>query len=430
MPDTHKPISNCYFTSLTITHHDGEVTSISSSKGAPPLEGITVVSLEQAVAAPFATRQLADLGARVIKIERPGPGDFARGYDETVHGNASYFVWLNRAKESLTLDVKQPAGQAILRELIGRADVFVQNLGPGAARRLGFDAAALRARHKDLITCTISGWGTDGPQADRKAYDLLVQCETGLVSLTGTPEHMAKAGISVADIAAGMYAYSGILTALLRRATRGEASDIEVSLFDALAEWMGAPLYYTAGSGRPPVRAGAAHATIAPYGPYRSADGIVLIAIQNAQEWLSLCTHLLQDGDLADDPRFAVNSARVAHRPELDELMDGALRKLTSAQVTEILDRAGIANARINTIDDFLSHPVLAERNRWQDIGVPGGPGLPGGTVRALRPPADLSGVDPVMGPVPAVGEHTSTILRELGRDEAEIEALRASAAV
>jgi formyl-CoA transferase len=410
----------------------GSVTLISSpdSSGAsagtsaPPLEGVTVVSLEQAVAAPFATRQLADLGARVIKIERPGQGDFARGYDEAVHGNASYFVWLNRAKESLTLDVKQPQGQAILHELIAGADVFVQNLGPGAARRLGFDAAALRERHQDLITCTISGWGTDGPQARRKAYDLLVQCETGLVSLTGTHEHMAKAGISVADIAAGMYAYSGILTALLRKATRGEASDIEVSLFDALAEWMGAPLYYTAGSGRPPVRAGAAHATITPYGPYRSADGIVLIAIQNAHEWLSLCTHLLLDAEIAADPRFATNSARVAHRADLDELMDAALAKLSSAEVTEILDRAGIANARINTVDDFLAHPVLSGRNRWQDIGVPGG------TVRALRPPADLSGVDPVMGPVPAVGEHTDLILRELGRDDAAIEALRASAVI
>jgi formyl-CoA transferase len=392
-----------------------------SAVGAPPLAGVTVVSLEQAVAAPFATRQLADLGARVIKIERPGKGDFARGYDEAVHGNASYFVWLNRSKESLTLDVKRPEGQAILRELIGTADVFVQNLGPGAARRLGVDAATLRESHDRLITCTISGWGADGPYASRKAYDLLVQCETGLVSLTGTPEHMAKAGISVADIAAGMYAYSGILTALLRKATSGEASDIEVSLFEALAEWMGAPLYYTAGTGRQPVRAGAAHATIAPYGPYRSADGVVLIAIQNAPEWLSLCTHLLADPRIAADPRFATNSARVGHRAELDELMDAALGKLSSRQVAGLLDQAGIANAKISTVDDFLAHPVLAGRDRWQEVAVPGG------TTRALRPPADLSGIEPVMGPVPAVGEHTDAILKELGRDDTAITALRSN---
>jgi formyl-CoA transferase len=392
-----------------------------SAAGTPPLRGITVVSLEQAVAAPFATRQLADLGARVIKIERPGQGDFARGYDEAVHGNSSYFVWLNRSKESLTLDVKQPEGKEILAGLLSKADVFVQNLGPGAAARLGTDAATLKKTYANLITCTISGWGTEGPYATRKAYDLLVQCETGLVSLTGTPEHMAKAGISVADIAAGMYAYSGILTALLRKATSGEATDIEVSLFEALGEWMGAPLYYTAGSGRQPVRAGAAHATIAPYGPYRSADGIVLIAIQNAPEWLSLCTHLLAGPEIAADPRFATNSARVEHRAQLDELMEAALGKLSSAEVRDLLDRAGIANAKISTVDDFLAHPVLAARDRWREVGVPGG------ATRALRPPADLSGIEPVMGPVPAVGEHTGSILKELGRDDTAITALRSN---
>ncbi|MGH3167590.1 MAG: CaiB/BaiF CoA transferase family protein [Trebonia sp.] len=303
-----------------------------------PLEGITAVSLEQAVAAPFATRQLADLGARVIKIERPGRGDFARGYDQAVHGNSSYFVWLNRAKESLTLDVKSPRGRDILHELLEAADVFVQNLGPGAAVRLGTDAPALKPRYPSLITCAISGWGTTGPAAGRKAYDLLVQCETGLLSVTGTPGHMVKAGISVADIAAGMYAYSGILTALFTRAMTGEATAVEVSLFEALAEWMGAPLYYTAYSGRPPARAGANHATIAPYGPYRASDGTVLIAIQNDTEWRNLCTHLLRSPPTATDSRFATNPARVEHRAELDELIHESTGKLTAAEVTAILE--------------------------------------------------------------------------------------------
>jgi itaconate CoA-transferase len=392
--------------------------------GTPPLAGLLVVSLEQAVAAPFATRQLADLGARVIKIERPGKGDFARGYDEAASGNSSYFVWLNRAKESLTLDVKTPEGKRVLDELLARADVLVQNLGPGAAARLGTDAATLKTALPGLITCTISGWGTDGPWSHRKAYDLLVQCETGLLSVTGTPDDMVKVGISVADIAAGMYAYTGILTALLRKATTGQATAVEVSLFEALAEWMGAPLYYTAGSGGQPVRAGAAHATIAPYGPYPTADGTVLIAIQNDREWLSLCTFLLGAPEAAAEARFATNTARVEHREELDALLGAALGRLSSAEVTALLDDVGIANAKINTIDDFLAHPVLDERNRWRDVSVPGG------KISALRPPTDLAGIEPVMGPVPAVGEHTDAILRELGRDDAAIAALRADSVV
>jgi itaconate CoA-transferase len=391
---------------------------------APPLRGVTVVSLEQAVAAPFATRQLADLGARVIKIERPGGGDFARGYDETVHGNSSYFVWLNRSKESLTLDVKSVEGRAILDELLDRADVFVQNLGPGAAVRLGTDSAALAAAHPRLISCTVSGWGTDGPWAGRKAYDLLVQCETGLVSLTGTPEQVAKAGISVADIAAGMYAYSGVLTALLRRALTGEVSAVEVSLFEALAEWMGAPAYYTAYGGRQPARMGAEHATIAPYGPFRTADGEVLVAVQNEREWLSLCTRLLGSAELASDPRFATGSARVAHRAEVNAMVGGRLAGLTTGTAMELLDRAGIAVARISQVPDFLAHPVLAARDRWRTVAVPGG------EVAALRPPADLSGVEPVMDAVPAAGEHTDAILRELGRDDAAIGALRGRAVI
>jgi formyl-CoA transferase len=390
----------------------------------PPLQGITVVSLEQAVAAPFATRQLADLGARVIKIERPDGGDFARGYDEAVHGNSSYFVWLNRSKESLTLDVKSAEGRVILGELLDRADVLVQNLGPGAAGRLGIDASTLARTHPRAISCTVSGWGTDGPWADRKAYDLLVQCETGLVSLTGTPGQVAKVGISVADIAAGMYAYSGVLAALLRRATTGEVTAVEVSLFEALAEWMGSPAYYTLYSGRQPARIGAEHATIAPYGPYDTADGTVLLAVQNDREWRSLCAVLLGNPEVADEPRFVTNSARVAHRAELNALISAALADLETDAATALLDRAGVASARINQVRDFLDHPVLDGRDRWRTVAVPGG------KMTALRPPVDLAGIEPVMGPVPAAGEHTDAILRELGRTDDTIAALRSRALI
>ncbi|MFI5662551.1 CaiB/BaiF CoA transferase family protein [Streptomyces sp. NPDC051684] len=390
-----------------------------------PLSGITVVSLEQAVAAPYATRQLADLGARVIKVERPDGGDFARRYDTTVHGESSYFVWLNRGKESLTLDVKSPAGREVLDELLADADVFVQNLGPGAAARLGLDAATLSAKHPRLIPCTVSGYGTDGPWADRKAYDMLVQCQTGLVSLTGTADEAARAGVSIADIAAGMYAYSGILTALFTRATTGVAHAVEVSLFEALAEWMGQPANYTRYGGTQPPRIGTQHATIAPYGAYTARDGKqILISVQNEREWRALCEQFLGRPELATDPRFATGSARVAHRDELNVVIAERFLECPGAEAAKVLDAAGIANAGVNDVAEFLDHPVLAERGRWHEVGTPGGP------VQALRPPADLAGIAPRMDPVPALGEHTERLLAERGRTPEQIAGLRAAGAI
>ena len=386
-----------------------------------PLDGITVVSLEQAVAAPFATRHLADLGARVLKVERPDGGDFARRYDETVLGQSSYFVWLNRSKESLTLDLKSPDGLDILHRLLAQADVFVQNLAPGATARLGLDAPNLQARHPRLIVCDLSGYGPTGPWSDRKAYDMLVQFEVGLVALTGTPETPSRVGVSVVDIAAGTYAYSGILAALLRRATTGEASAVEVNLFDAIAEWMGSPLYYTAYGGTSPARVGAEHATIAPYGPYESADGVaVAIAVQNDREWRALCGDVLGRPELADDERFDTNSRRVANRAVLNAVIAARFAELPAADAVDRLDRAGIANARVNTVHDLVEHPVLRERDRWRTVSTPGGP------VDALLPPVGLSGVTPRMDPVPALGEHTDAILRSLGADAEEIARLRA----
>jgi itaconate CoA-transferase len=390
-----------------------------------PLAGTTVVSLEQAVAAPFATRQLADLGARVIKIERPGGGDFARGYDESVHGSSSYFVWLNRSKESVTLDLKAPRGRALLDELLAGADVFVQNLAPGATTRMGLSAAELGVRFPRLVVCDVSGFGADGPWAGRKAYDLLVQAESGLMSLTGTPRDQVKVGISVADIAAGMYAYSGILTALLQRATTGRAAAVRVSLFEALAEWMGAPAYYTGYGGRSPQRVGGEHATIAPYGPYPTGDGdTVVVAVQNDREWARFCSVVLDDESLTADPRFVRNSARVAYRDELGDLIAKRLGALGTAAVVAALDHAGVAHARLRTVPEFLDHPVLAGRERWRTVGTPGGP------VRALLPPVDLDGTAARMDPVPAVGEHTHPVLRMLGRTDADIARLRADGVI
>ncbi|HWF57937.1 MAG TPA: CaiB/BaiF CoA-transferase family protein [Candidatus Dormibacteraeota bacterium] len=379
-----------------------------------PLEGLTVLGLEQAVAAPFATRQLADLGARVIKVERPEGGDFARGYESSVLGQSGYFVWLNRSKESLALDLKSPRGRDVIERLLPRLDVLVQNLGPGATARLGLDAASLRRRFPRLIVCDISGYGGDGPWAQRKAYDLLVQCETALVALTGSPQGVAKVGISVADIAAGMYAFTGILTALYERARHGEGAHVEVSLFEALAEWMGAPAYYTRYSGRQPERSGAQHATIAPYGPVPVGDGgTVVIAVQTQVEWTAFCTRVLGDPSLAGDERFLTNPARVANRAELSDIIARRFAALTTPEVLELLDSAGLASARVNSVAQFLDHPVLRERDRWREVQTPGGP------VDALLPPATPRGREARMDPVPALGEHTESILRELGLADA-----------
>jgi crotonobetainyl-CoA:carnitine CoA-transferase CaiB-like acyl-CoA transferase len=374
-----------------------------------PLAGVTVVSLEQAVAAPFATRQLADLGARVIKVERAGAGDFARGYDRAVLGQASYFVWLNRGKESVELDVKSSRGQQVLAALLGRADVFVQNLAPGAAARLGLAAATLRARHPRLICCSVSGYGSDGPYASKKAYDLLVQCEAGLLSVTGTPEVPSKAGISVADIAAGMYAYAGVLTALYERERTGVGSAFEVAMLDALGEWMSQPVLFTEYGGQPPRRTGARHASISPYGPYQAADGQVFIGLQNDREWAVLCADVLRQPELTADPRFATNTDRVVHDDQLTAIIEAALASLSADEVVAMLDAAGIATARLRTPAQFAAHPQLAARDRWRDVDTPAGP------IRGLIPPVTVSGRESVMGRVPALGEHTAAVLAELG---------------
>jgi itaconate CoA-transferase len=370
-----------------------------------PLDGLLVVALEQAVAAPFATRQLADLGARVIKIERPGDGDFARGYDTSVLGQASYFVWLNRGKESVELDVKSAAGAEAMAALLARADVFVQNLAPGAAERLGLGADQLLTRHPRLICCSVSGYGPDGPYAGKKAYDLLVQCEAGLLSVTGTPEAPCKAGISVADIAAGMYAYTGVLTALYERERTGRGSCFEVSLLDALGEWMSQPYLYTVYGGQEPRRTGARHASISPYGPYKARGGEVFIGLQNEREWAVLCEKVLGRPDLA--LRFASNQDRVAHDDELTAIIEAALAGLTPDEVVTRLDAAGIASARLRTPAGFAAHPQLSARGRWREADTPGGP------VRTLLPPVTVPGREPVMGAVPALGQHTDSVLAE-----------------
>ena len=392
---------------------------------AAPLDGVTVVALEQAVAAPFATRQLADLGARVVKVERPGVGDFARGYDATVKGLSSHFVWLNRSKESLTLDLKRPEAREVVGRLIDRADVFVQNLAPGAADRLGLDAGTLRARRPRLVVCNVSGYGASGPYRDKKAYDLLVQAEAGLVSITGTPDTVVKSSISVADIAAGMYAYSGVLTALFRRERTGEGATIEVSMLEALGEWMGFPLYYTMYGGSPPARSGARHAAIAPYGPFEGADGeTVFLGLQNEREWVRFCAEVLERPELASDPRFDANAKRVANRDALETAIREVFATLTAAAIVARLDAAQIANGRMNSVAQLAEHPQLRARDRWCEVPSSAGP------LRATLPPATLDGAEPRMDAVPEVGEHTDALLAELGFAPETVEAWRRAGVV
>ena len=375
-----------------------------------PLDGITVVSLEHAVAAPFCTRQLADLGARVIKVERPGSGDFARGYDERVRGQSSHFTWINRSKESLALNLKDPVAHGALMQLLAQADVLVQNLAPGAAARMGLSYEALHEAHPRLIVCDISGYGNDGPYRDKKAYDLLIQSEGGFLSITGTPDTPSKAGISVADIAAGMYAYSNILSALLLRGRTGQGSHIDVSMLEAMGEWMGYPMYYAFDGAPPPPRTGSSHASIYPYGPFAAGDGgTVMLGLQNEREWQAFCEQVLQRPEVATDTRFDSNAQRNTHRSDLDALILQVCANLSAAQVVERLDAAGIANARVNDMADLWAHPQLQARQRWREVDSPVGP------IPALLPPGVNSAYDYRMDAVPAVGQHNQAILSELG---------------
>ena len=390
-----------------------------------PLDGITLVALEQAVAAPFATRQLADLGARVIKIERPGVGDFARDYDQTVKGQSAYFVWLNRSKESLTLDVKHARAAEILERLIGNADVFIQNLAPGAAGRLGLDAATLLAKHPRLIVCDVSGYGDSGPYAHKKAYDLLVQSEAGVLSVTGTPETQTKVGISIVDISAGMYAYSGILTALYQREKTGKGTRVDVTMFESLAEWMSHPLNYTHFGGKPPQRSGPDHATIVPYGRFKCGDGAyVMLGIQNEREWAKFCAGVLGMPGLATDDKYINNTKRTSRRAEVVALIEEVFSRMKAEEVVARLDAADIANARINTPQEVWDHPQLKARDRWREVGSPAGP-LP-----VLLPPVTMPEFEARLDPIPAIGEHTDRVLADIGYSAADIAELRKTAAV
>ncbi|MEZ4586788.1 MAG: CaiB/BaiF CoA-transferase family protein [Gemmatimonadales bacterium] len=390
-----------------------------------PLDGITVVSLEHALSAPYCTRQLADLGARVIKVERPGVGDFARSYDTRARGLSSYFVWCNRSKESLTLDLKHPKALAILNQLLDRADVFVQNLAPGAADRLGLGYSTLAARNERLVVCDISGYGSDGPYRDRKAYDLLIQSESGFVSVTGTAEQPVKAGASIADVAAGTNATTSILAALLERERTGRGTRIEIAMLESMVEWMAQPLYYATDGAPSAARSGASHASISPYGPFEAGDGrVVMLGLQNEREWAAFCGRVLERAELAADPRFDRNERRVANRAELDQIIRECFAPLTGDEVVTRLDRAGIANARVNTVADVWAHPQLAARGRWREITTEAGP-LP-----ALLPPGLPAEWDPRMDPVPALGEHTDPILASLGLSSEAIAELRSAGAV
>jgi itaconate CoA-transferase len=390
-----------------------------------PLEGITVVALEQVIAGPFATRQLAELGARVIKIERPQGGDSARAYDRTVKGLSSHFVWVNRSKESLALDVKRPAAKAVMGKLLEKADVFLHNLAPGAVERLGLGAREVRNKHPRLIWCGISGYGPAGPYARKKAYDLLVQCEAGLLSVTGTPESPVKAGIPAADIAAGMYAFSSILAALVRRERSGEGASIDVTMLEALGEWMGFPAYFTAYGGAAPPRSGAYHATIVPYGPFKAGDGqTVFISVQNEREFAAFCDQVLKKSSLKTDERFSSGPARFRNRDAMHREIEQVFSQLPRDEVIERLEGADIANARLNDMQEFWRHPQLAARSRWAKVGSPAG------EIEALKPPFNLSGFEPRMEAVPALGQHSGAILAELGYDEAEIRGLRESGVI
>ncbi|MBU3603736.1 CaiB/BaiF CoA-transferase family protein [Polynucleobacter sp. AP-Kaivos-20-H2] len=390
-----------------------------------PLDGITVVSLEHAIAAPFCTRQLADLGARVIKVERPGSGDFARGYDTQVDGLCSHFVWVNRSKESLTLDLKQPAAIATLKTLLKTADVLVQNLAPGAAARMGLTADILQKENPKLILCDISGYGNNGPYRDKKAYDLLIQSEAGFLSITGTPETPSKAGNSIADIAAGMYAYTNILAALLQRGKTGKGSVIDISMLESLGEWMSFPMYYAYEGAEPPPRNGASHATIYPYGPFKAGDGkTVMLGLQNEREWVQFCEMVLENPALAKDERFDRNFKRNEKRIELLEIIDSCFSKLTSEQLIGRLEKAQIANAHLNDMQGLWKHEQLKARNRWTEVDTPNG------AIAALLPPGLNDSYDYRMDPIPAVGEHTHSILQELGMTESDIASMKASGAI
>ncbi len=389
-----------------------------------PLRGVTVVSLEQAIAAPYASRQLADLGARVIKLERPGVGDFARWYDTRAGGMSSHFVWTNRNKESLTLDIKDPRGVAIARRLLAGADVFIQNLAPGAAVRAGLGAAELRADNPRLVVCDISGYGASGPCESMKAYDLMVQSEAGLLSVTGSEDDVAKVGISVSDIAAGMYAYSSILAALLERGQSGKGAHLDVSMFEATVEWMGFPLYYAYDGAEPPPRAGAAHATIYPYGPFVTRDEkVVMMGIQNEREWRAFCTQFLADPDLADLPAYADNAARSEHRVELGAIISARFAVLTGDEASGALAAIPVAYAHVNSMADVWAHPQLSARGRWHEVGTPTG------TLPSLAPPG-FTTAEPRMDPVPALGEHTRSVLAEIGLSSDEVESLVADGVV
>ncbi len=390
-----------------------------------PLDGITIVALEHVIAAPFATRQLADLGARVIKIERPGGGDFARNYDERAQGMSSHFTWVNRSKESLTLDLKQDAALSILKKLLETADVFVQNLAPGAAARMGLSPDTLQAINPKLIYCNLSGYGEDGPYRDKKAYDLLIQSEAGLLSITGTPEVPSKVGISIADIAAGMYTYTNILAALLQRQKTGKGSVIDISMLEALGEWMGYPMYYSMDGASPPPRTGAAHATIFPYGSYQAGDGkTVMLGLQNEREWALFCEKVLNQPELANDPRFDKNFKRNENRTELTQIILKIFSTLTSEQVIAKLDEAQIANASLNDMHQFWAHPQLKARGRWASVDSPKG------QISALLPPGVNNSYQYRMDKIPGIGEHTVSILQEMNLTDSEIKSLRDQGAI